>query len=96
MSTLNGPFVNLCEQDRTDELVDGSVAGADVRRLGASLDLAVEALQRVRTRMRVAVPRIGRDAGPEVWCDYPAQRYGLSERHTCRIVGQNRGIQRYL
>jgi len=46
-SALDGPFVVLFEQDRADEPGDGGLVGEDADDLGAALDLAVEALERV-------------------------------------------------
>ena len=45
--TLDRPFVVLFEQDGTDETPDGGLVGEDADDLGAPLDLAVEALDRV-------------------------------------------------
>jgi predicted thioesterase len=45
--TLDGPFVVLLEQDRSDEANDGVLIGEDADHLGPPLDLAVEALDRV-------------------------------------------------
>ena len=44
---LDGPLVVLFEQDRADEAGDGGLVGEDADDLGAALDLAVEALERV-------------------------------------------------
>jgi hypothetical protein len=45
--TLDGPFIVLLEQDRADGADDGVLIGEDADHLGAPLDLAVEALNRV-------------------------------------------------
>jgi hypothetical protein len=44
---LDGPFVVLFEQQGPDETDDGFIVGEDANDLGAPLDLAVEALDRV-------------------------------------------------
>jgi hypothetical protein len=44
---LDGPLVVLLEQDRPDEAGDGGLVGEDADDLGAALDLAIEALERV-------------------------------------------------
>ena len=44
---LDGPFIVLLEQDGADEADDGGLVGEDADDLGAALDLAVEALERV-------------------------------------------------
>ena len=44
---LDGPLVVLLEQDGADEADDGGLVGEDADDLGAALDLAVEALERV-------------------------------------------------
>jgi hypothetical protein len=44
---LHGPFIVLFEEDSTNEPDDGLVIGEDADDLGAALDLAVEALERV-------------------------------------------------
>ena len=44
---LDGPFIVLFEQDGADEAGDGGLVREDADDLGAPLDLAVEALQRV-------------------------------------------------
>jgi hypothetical protein len=46
-STLDGPLVVLFEQQRADEADDGAVVGEDADDVGAPLDLAVEAFDRV-------------------------------------------------
>ena len=46
-STLDRPFVVLLEQDRPDQTDDGVLVGEDADDIGAPLDLAVEALDRV-------------------------------------------------
>ena len=45
---LDGPFVVLLEQDGADEADDGLFVREDADDVGAALDLAVEALERVR------------------------------------------------
>src|SRR3954471_5480424 len=45
--SLHGPFVVLFEQDCADEPGDGGFVGEDADDVGAALDLAVEALERV-------------------------------------------------
>jgi len=47
-SALDSPFVVLFEQDGTDEACDGVLVGEDTDDFGAALDLAVEALERIR------------------------------------------------
>src|SRR5437764_14615413 len=44
---LHGPLIVLFEEDGTDEPNDGLVIGEDADDLGAALDLAVHALDRV-------------------------------------------------
>jgi hypothetical protein len=44
---LGGPFVGLPEQQGSDEPDDGGLVGKDADHVGAALDLAVEALDRV-------------------------------------------------
>jgi hypothetical protein len=46
-SALDGPFVVLFEQDSADEACDGRFVGEDADNLGAALDLAIEAFQRI-------------------------------------------------
>jgi len=48
--SLHGPFVVLLEQDCADEPGDGGLVGEDPDDVGAALDLAVEALERVGNR----------------------------------------------
>ena len=47
---LDCPFVVLFEEDSADEPDDGLVVGEDADDLGAALDLAVDALDRVCNR----------------------------------------------
>jgi hypothetical protein len=44
---LHRPFVVLLQQDGADQAGDGGLVGEDADDLGAALDLAVEALDRV-------------------------------------------------
>ena len=44
---LHGPLIVLFEQQRPDESDDGSLIGEDTDHIAASLDLAVEAFERV-------------------------------------------------
>jgi hypothetical protein len=46
-SALHGPFIVLFEQDGADETHDGVLVGEDTHDICASLDLAVEALDRI-------------------------------------------------
>jgi hypothetical protein len=46
-AALNGPFVILFEQQRPDEQDDGIFVGEDANDVGASLDFAVEPLERI-------------------------------------------------
>ena len=46
-SALHGPLIILFEQQRTDESDDGSLVWEDADHVTASLDLAVEAFERV-------------------------------------------------
>jgi hypothetical protein len=45
---LDGPLVIALEQQRTDETHDGIVIGEDADDVGAALDLAIQALDRIR------------------------------------------------
>ena len=45
--TLDGPLVVLFEQDGADEAGNGSFVGEGADNLGAALDLAIEALERI-------------------------------------------------
>jgi hypothetical protein len=47
VSALDRPLVVLFEQDRSDQAGDGGRVGEDAHHIGAPLDLAVEAFQRV-------------------------------------------------
>ena len=47
MGSLDGPFVALLEQDGAYQACDGGFVREDAVDLGAALDLAVQALQRV-------------------------------------------------
>ncbi len=47
-SALNGPFLGLLHEDRTDEAADRSLVRKNPDDIGAPLDLGVEALDRVR------------------------------------------------
>jgi hypothetical protein len=44
---LDGPFIVLFQENRSDQSGDGGLVGEDPDDLGAALDLAVEALDRV-------------------------------------------------
>ena len=44
---LNGPFVILLQEQGADQAGDGGLVGEDADDLAASLDLAVEPLQRI-------------------------------------------------
>ena len=44
---LHGPFIILFEQQGADETNDGSLVGEDADNVAATLDLAVEAFERV-------------------------------------------------
>jgi hypothetical protein len=57
---LDGPLVVLFEQDGTDEAGDGGLVGEDADDLGASLDLAVQAFERIGAMQLGAV--LGREA----------------------------------
>jgi hypothetical protein len=46
-STLDRPLVVLLEQDGVDEALDDGHVGEDADDLGAPLDLAIEALDRI-------------------------------------------------
>ena len=58
--TLDGPFVVLFEQERADQADDGFVVGEDSDNLGAPLDLAAQALDRVR-RVQLGPVFLGKD-----------------------------------
>ena len=47
LPALDGPFIVLLEQDRADQAGDGVLVGEDANDVGAALDFAIEALQRV-------------------------------------------------
>ena len=57
---LDGPFVVLFEQEGADEADDGVLVGEDADDVGAPLDLAVEALDRVGRVQLGAVLLAGR------------------------------------
>ena len=57
---LDRPFIVLLEQDRADETDDGVLVGEDADDLGAPLDLAVEAFDRVGRVQLGAMLRPGR------------------------------------
>ena len=61
---LDGPFVVLFEQDGADEADDGGLVGEDADDLGAPLDLAVEALERIGRVQLGAVLLPGRSCRP--------------------------------
>src|SRR6266853_1247162 len=72
---LDGPLIVLFKEDGTDGSDDGLVIGEDANDLGAALDLAVHALDRVRNRYE---DRGARSFGwdrfvPGVWCDHPGR-----------------------
>ena len=52
---LHGPLIILFEQQRPDESDDGSLVGKDADHIAATLDLAVEALERLRLPIRALV-----------------------------------------
>jgi len=63
---LHGPFVVLLEQDCADEPDDGVLIGEDADDLGALLDLAIDAFERVgRVQLGAVCGREGH-AGEDV------------------------------
>ena len=57
---------------------------------GAALDVLARAFDRSANRCAAVSPERRRQAVEGI-----RGKYGLSERHACRIVGQHRGTQRY-
>jgi hypothetical protein len=73
---LDCPFVVLLEQDRPDQPDDGVLVGEDADDIGAALDLAVEALDRIG-RVQLGVLRDNLDEnGASIWM----RRGGRGER----------------
>jgi hypothetical protein len=65
-ATLDGPFVVPFEQNCADEANNGVLVGEDADNLGAALDLAVNALERVSAVQLDAVLRRERHVGEHV------------------------------
>ena len=64
---LHGPLIILFEQQGTDESDDGSLVGEDADNVAATLDLAVEAFERVGAvdlgAVRCGEVHVGQDIG---------------------------------
>ena len=72
---LDGPFVVLLQQQRTDQAGDGGFVGEDADDLAASLDLAIQSFQRVGNWYEdLGAHSFGWDRlGSGVWCDHPGR-----------------------
>ena len=85
---LDGPFVILLQEYGADESGDGLVVGEDADDVGAPLDLAVEALDRVGNRYEVIgarVPAVGLKTSRPLtelmrWARTPSALYGAPPR----------------
>src|SRR5262249_60366737 len=101
---LNGPLIVLLEQDRADEANDCILVGEDADDIGAPLDLAIEALERVGGMQLGAVlaweAHVGKDVrlglvhhGGELWKPLAAadrRRAATGREPARRLPGRRR------
>lgn len=65
-ASLDCSFVVLLEQERSDEAGDGVLVGEDADHVGASLDLAVQAFERIGRMQLGAMPGRERHIGQHI------------------------------